>query len=149
MFQCLKRNLKYNLMFQQLNKKESGCQSNKTIFFFTCQVCVTTMSFLRHASVNKLSLTFKIDFAISNCFCVDFRESLKPNQSFELRLLGQISCFLVCHPVQGVPASFGLILSKKVEFSKCFEFHALLEIQDANEYVIGLKIKSYYVNLPF
>ena len=33
--------------------------------------------------------------------------------------------------------------------SKCFEFHALLEIQDANEYVIGLKIKSYYVNLPF
>ena len=60
------------------------------------------MSFLRHASVNKLSLTFKIDFAISNCFCVDFRESLKPNQSFELRLLSWISCLLVCHPVDVV-----------------------------------------------
>ena len=30
---------------------------------------------------------------------------------------------------QGVPASSGLILSKKVEFWKCFELQAPLEIQ--------------------
>ena len=35
--------------------------------------------------------------------------------------------------VQGVPASFGLILSKKVEFWNCFAFEAPLEIHDTND----------------
>ena len=33
--------------------------------------------------------------------------------------------------VEGVPASFGLILSQKIEFWKNFTIHAPLEIQDA------------------